>query len=535
MNTMSTTDKKTLYSKSMSLKLSPNLFRRNSIIQEIEQECDAVEKGLKKFGLVKNKKCTITPNNTPKTIWDTFILLLILYSVTYQPYLTAFNDSSNKGFWILFDSVIDFIFLIDISLVFFTEIYDKNNNLILSYKKIIVNYFKTWFFIDLIINFPYQLLHLRYGGEFFKFCSFIKSLRVYKFSKKVHQSFELLNKILHVSHVSEILIMWLVILCLFIHLTACLWVTIGNNEFSYDTWLIHYKIKDESDELQYLSSVYWVSTTIFTVGFGDIIPVTTPEQIFSIFTMAVGVFFFSYIISTISLSLKLKSKRNYHLESNLRDLQSLNKKYNLPKRLYNYIQNHIKYNLENTRKDHKIFALGLSNRLSQQLIFIMHKKVVDDNLFFQDKPEAFIKNIVLYLMPLKAGYNDDVFNVGDLACEVYFIVSGSVEYYNQTGIIETVDQGDYFGDAEIFHRDFRDFNVRAAGKCEFLVLDQLVLIRCMNQYEEIKMTVITIAIEKWELLKKKEEKIIYGKLVFEDPQSVEIRNYPSKVDYSENE
>lgn len=535
MNTLSTTDKRALFKKSMSLKLSPNLFRRNSIIQEIEQECEVVENGLKKLGLVKKKNCVIAPNNTAKAFWDSFILILIIYSVTYQPYNTAFPSFSQKDFWLLFDSVIDFIFMIDIILLLLTGFYDKTGTLNSNYKIIFIKYLKTWLLFDLVINFPYQLLQYKLNSHYFQYLTFLKALRVHKFSAKFHQSFELVNKFLQISHISETLIMWLIILCLFLHVTACLWVTIGNNEFNYTTWLIFYKIQDESNELKYLSSLYWVSTTIFTVGFGEIIPVTTSEQIFAILTMGIGVFFFSYIISTVSLSLKLQSKRNYHLESNLRNLQMINKKYKLPKGLYNRIQNHIKYNLENTRKDHKIFALGLSNRLSQQLIFIMHKKVVDDNLFFQDKPEAFIKTVVLYLMPIKVDYNEVVFNVGDLASEIFFIVSGGVEYYSELGTIDTVDTGDYFGDAEIFQKDFREFNVRALGKSEFLVLEHLVLVRCMNQFENVKSTVITIAIEKCELLKKKEEKLVLKKNMFEDVQSIELKNYPSKVDVIESE
>ena len=530
MNTLSTTDKRALFKKSMSLKLSPNLFRRNSIIQEIEQECEVVENGLKKLGLVKQRNCVLIPNNTPKAIWDSFILILIMYSVTFQPYNTAFPSSSQKDFWLLFDSVIDFIFLVDIILLSITGFYAKTGALESNLKLILLKYLKSWLIFDLIINFPYQLLQYKLKSHFFQYLTFLKALRVHKFSAKFQQSFELVNRFVYVSHISGNLIMWLIILCLFLHLTACLWVTIGINEFTYNTWLVFYDIQDESRELQYLSSLYWVSTTIFTVGFGEIIPVTDTEQIYAILTMGIGVFFFSYIISTVSLSLKLQSKRNYHLESNLRNLQMINKKYRLPKGLYSRIQSHIKYNLENTRKDHKIFALGLSNRLSQQLIFIMHKKVVDDNLFFQDKPEAFIRTVVLYLMPIKVDYNEIVFNVGDLASEIFFIVSGGVEYYNEHGSIDTVDTGDYFGDAEIFHKDFREFNVRALGKSEFLVLEHLVMVRCMNQFEEVKSTVITIAIEKWELLKKKEEKLFLKKSMFEDVQSYEIKNYPSKVD-----
>lgn len=530
MNSSSQNNQKKLFKRSLSLKLSPHLFRRNSIVQEIEEECNMLENGLKKLSLIREKNWIITPSNTYKAIWDSFIFLLILYSVIILPYNVSFPSEAEKEFfWVVFDSTVDFLFAIDMILLSFTGIYDKNSNIVISYKVIFLKYLKSWFFFDLIINFPYQILEYRYDYFRLRHFRFLKSLRIHKISNKLHQIFELLNKMTYVSYLSENLILWFLVLCLFLHITACLWSSTAENEFGSETWTIHYKVQDEADIYKYIASIYWVSTTIFTVGFGDIVPVTNTEKIFAICTMGIGVFFFSYIISSTSLSLNLQAKRNYHLEYNLRNLQMLNKKYKLPTSLYNRLEKHIKYNLENTRKDHKSFALSLTTRLSQQLIFIMHKKVVDENLFFQDKPEMFIKSVILHLMPIKFDINEPIFWVGDVACEIYFVVSGNVEYFNESGAIEIVDKGDYFGDAEIFHREYRDFNVKAISKCELLMLDQINLLKCMEELEGIKLNVITIAIEKWNYLMKRTEKMVNKKKIYES-QAIEIKKYPSEVD-----
>jgi CRP-like cAMP-binding protein len=525
---------KQLAKRSLSLKLSPQLFRRSSIVQEIEEECNMIENGLKKLTPVREKKCFISPNYTPKAIWDSFIFLLISYSVIVLPYNVTFqSDQEKELIWVAFDSTVDFVFFVDMLIFCFTGVYDNNSNVTAGFQ-IFVKYLKSWMIVDLISNFPYQIVEFQYQIHRMRYFRFLKTLRIHKISNKFHQIFELLNKITSISYLSENLILWFLVLCLFLHFTACLWSSVGEDETNFKTWITYYKIQDEDDSYKYLASIYWVSTTIFTVGFGDIIPVTDTEKIFAICTMGIGVFFFSYIISSISLSLNLQAKRNYHLEYNLRNLQLLNRKYKLPNNLYSRIEKHIKYNLENTRKDHKSFALSLTTRLSQQLIFIMHKKLVDENLFFQDKPEVLIRTVILHLMPIKFDMNEPIFWVGDVACEIYFIILGKVEYFNENGTFEVVDKGDYFGDAEIFHREYRDFNVKAVAKCEFLILDQVNLMKCMENFEDIKLQVISIAVEKWNYLQKRIEKIANKKKIYDRAREVEIKKYPSEVDYETN-
>ena len=52
---------------------------------------------------------------------------------------------------------IDFIFLLDMILTFFTTITDKNSMLELTDKKAIAkDYIRTWFIIDLVSIFPFD-------------------------------------------------------------------------------------------------------------------------------------------------------------------------------------------------------------------------------------------------------------------------------------------------------------------------------------------------------------------------------------------
>ena len=48
---------------------------------------------------------------------------------------------------------------------------------------------------------------------------------------------------------------------------------------------------------QYLAAVYWAITTMTTVGYGDVVPITDSERAFTIFAMIVGGGFYGYVVA----------------------------------------------------------------------------------------------------------------------------------------------------------------------------------------------------------------------------------------------
>jgi hypothetical protein len=65
----------------------------------------------------------ILPDDTFRQWWDLIITLVLLVTFALTPYKVAFIDKDDTT-WIIIESVIDFIFLIDIILNFFMAYYD---------------------------------------------------------------------------------------------------------------------------------------------------------------------------------------------------------------------------------------------------------------------------------------------------------------------------------------------------------------------------------------------------------------------------
>ena len=86
--------------------------------------------------------------------WDIFISAVTLYSCTVTTLQMALMDDDNLA-WTIANYIVDLFFLIDIFAIFNSAIFDKDGEVITDRWKIAKDYFKSWFFIDLIAIVPF--------------------------------------------------------------------------------------------------------------------------------------------------------------------------------------------------------------------------------------------------------------------------------------------------------------------------------------------------------------------------------------------
>lgn len=94
-----------------------------------------------------------------KTTWDWVILILTFYTAIMVPYNVSFKTKQNNIVWLVLDSVVDVIFLVDIVLNFHTTFVGPGGEVISDPKLIRMNYLKTWFVIDLLSCLPYDIIN----------------------------------------------------------------------------------------------------------------------------------------------------------------------------------------------------------------------------------------------------------------------------------------------------------------------------------------------------------------------------------------
>ena len=106
----------------------------------------------------------IDPQGTFKKVWDSGIIVILIYTATYAPFKTAYLDDDNDG--VLessIETVVDIMFGADIFLTFLTPYMRYNETYETRHKYIALNYLAGAFWIDVIASFPTQFV-MRGGG-----------------------------------------------------------------------------------------------------------------------------------------------------------------------------------------------------------------------------------------------------------------------------------------------------------------------------------------------------------------------------------
>jgi hyperpolarization activated cyclic nucleotide-gated potassium channel 2 len=102
---------------------------------------------------INKARGVIYPDATLKGAWDLLCLFFIIYQSIIIPFRLCFEVDAAGGL-LIFETIIDVAFMIDILVTFNTGFY-KKGYLVMKRKEIIKYYIKTWFILDLLASFPY--------------------------------------------------------------------------------------------------------------------------------------------------------------------------------------------------------------------------------------------------------------------------------------------------------------------------------------------------------------------------------------------
>ena len=99
------------------------------------------------------------------------------------------------------------------------------------------------------------------------------------------------------------------------HLLACAWVYLAQVELYYGsdkTWFHEKNILNVGWQIKYLYSLYFSTTTMITVGYGDIIPNSSLEIAYCLFMMLISSGMFAYSLNKLGNILQEMYKKDNH-------------------------------------------------------------------------------------------------------------------------------------------------------------------------------------------------------------------------------
>ena len=397
--------------------------------------------------------------------WTVFLALASGFIAIYLPLEVIYGKSMGRTSDILY-WLSNAILILDIP-VSFQKTKEGQSDFGLIQNISTEGYMKKWFPIDFISAIPFELF---VGNPFIPLLRLIKLVKV-AFMMRLLKYFEL-------RYSSQLVMIF------FIY-----WLSIGAHWISCG-WLAIRGIDPSTDlTTNYIKSIYWVITTLASVGYGDITPNNNTEYIYTIFVELMGIGVFGYVIGYIASLLTRKDPATIQYLENMDKLQALIKYRDLPTDLQLKLNNYYSYQWrKRLGYDESSFLEDLPYNLRREISLHLKKEVVENISLFEDASEELMTELALNLSPLVLTPNDCLFQAGDTSDGMYFVITGQLIAINKEGTIElgTFDEGDFFGEIALFRDTPRTAAIRATAYSDLYKLDKSIFTQLMEKYPAIR-------------------------------------------------
>ena len=388
----------------------------------------------------------ISPNNSIIIILDIIIAIFSVYNLIYIPFFLGINDiyciqGSYLNIFFLLDIIIDIIFIIDNILPFFTAFYTMDDVLNTELKNIQKNYLKSYFIIDFLAAIPFKTLfnildrkcndigYLNtplYQNNIYYIVITLKLPKAIKAFNRNWLMEYIKNYLNQYEHFNVYLGLYENFLIFFagLHIVSCIFIFIGKNQ--YPGWIIHFGFENKSFFGLYFIAIYYLITTVTTVGYGDLSCITPIEKVFGLFMEIVGIFAYSFALTSISNYVKVLSDKNEEFHQKCEVLDDIRVSYpELSDDLYTRIHRYLKSNLFNDKKDKKLIINSLPITLKNSLVYHMYEPIIKNFAFFKNFNNIdFIVRVILSFRPILVVKNDVLIKDGDFVEDIIFVKFG---------------------------------------------------------------------------------------------------------------
>ncbi|XP_021016086.1 potassium voltage-gated channel subfamily H member 1 isoform X2 [Mus caroli] len=441
-----------------------------------------------------------------KTTWDWIILILTFYTAILVPYNVSFKTRQNNVAWLVVDSIVDVIFLVDIVLNFHTTFVGPAGEVISDPKLIRMNYLKTWFVIDLLSCLPYDVINAFENvdegiSSLFSSLKVVRLLRLGRVARKLDH---------YIEYGAAVLVLLVCVFGLAAHWMACIWYSIGDYEiFDEDTktirnnsWLYQLALDigtpyqfngsgsgkwegGPSKNSVYISSLYFTMTSLTSVGFGNIAPSTDIEKIFAVAIMMIGSLLYATIfgnVTTIFQQMYANTNRYHEMLNSVRDFLKL---YQVPKGLSERVMDYIvsTWSMSRGIDTEKVLQICPKD-MRADICVHLNRKVFKEHPAFRLASDGCLRALAMEFQTVHCAPGDLIYHAGESVDSLCFVVSGSLEVIQDDEVVAILGKGDVFGD--VFWKEATlaqsCANVRALTYCDLHVIKRDALQKVLEFY-----------------------------------------------------
>ena len=306
------------------------------------------------------------------------------------------------------------------------------------------------------------------------------------------------------------------------HYVGCFWFRVATEQMfasefdGGDTWLSGTGIVPDGVRIpgnwamEYVTSLYWVVTTMSTVGYGDLLPQTVFERFMTMWVMIGGVAFFATITGTISEVISSSARSVVRFDEFIGEVDEFIKVAQIPEQQKTLILQffELKYPDKNIFNDEGIVGM-LPSGLRRQLLTATYGVLMEKSPLFHGLADTTLQQICgeIHVVPC---IPDEVITMEGKEPDAFFVVRhGYVQLWRNGHKLGTIGPGKMFGEIAIFGLTDDGLRLRTAAsltQCELLKLGKQSFMPLLLQNQDLRKRYRSMAARQIERVKVSAEK-----------------------------
>lgn len=412
-----------------------------------------------------------------RTRWDLLTMLLALYNCLTVPFFVAFYKEQDLLFFTV-NTAIDFVFIIDIVLNFFTTYIDRNGDEISGYKCVMQEYLKIHFWVDLVASVPIDNFYVLLRGatknsDFIQLSDLLKLLRILRLGRiirftKARDEAKTTMKLLQLS---LYLVVW-------VHLTGCMWflaVSTTEDWIPVQNLGSDYEIFESDVWTQYFTSFYHA---VWLLTGGEVAPRTPFQAAISSIFIIIGALITAVMFGEMAVLMTNLNRRETEFQEILDGALVTMHNMKLPEELTNRVLGYITstQSVHSQQEEYKTFQKHISPSLQQNVTACIYSHILKMNYILQSE-NKFATDLVKKLKNVFKKPEDEIIVQGQTANHIYFLVDGECEVLvldaqNAKVPVCYLYRGAHFGEIGVVYNTTRTATVRAMCYCTIAELSK---------------------------------------------------------------
>jgi hypothetical protein len=399
------------------------------------------------------KTCTfvLEPTGSVRLAFDAMGILMLVYDLFITPVIIAWNIEF-QGFVLYATMAVVLFWTFDIVVMCCTGFFHKGQ-LEMRFRQIFLRYLKTLLLPDVIfVALDWMVIILSQVDSStapIKVVRTVRFLRLLNTSRiaRVSYNIERLVYRLNLSSTAMNVLSIARLLCITLwinHLLSCLLWTLGAESIfdsdtgeTWVTWPDRKNYKEQPWLYQYTTALHWAYMQMGT-GNTDVVPTNSAERIYGIFTVLLGMLFFSWFVSSLSTAMMNVGLQKAETNAHLAELNKFLRQCGISPKLSLTIQKHVYERLTTpkplTLQDVPTLKL-LTHTMRADLQAELCLPYLQGNGFFRvirlidfELTKEILVNCTNFTIA-----SDVIFDFGTVAEQSYIVDSGNLRYIRMPG------------------------------------------------------------------------------------------------------